>query len=1314
MVRRLVQFTVRKLWLLIAIFLVFAAVILSAVRYSLPYLDHYRTDIEQWVEESYGQRIEIGALSADWSTFGPSLVLEDVTLTVEQEQTFTLHVGRTHLVVNLWQSLYNWQWQLEDFVLDGVNADYVVELGSTGTSQLPIIDALEQLLLRQLEQFQVVNSQLNMRNQQGAGRTLYIEQLSWTNRPEKRQAHGRMRVSDVTADSLNFILDVEGARFIDMRGELYLEADELDMSPWLEAVITDVDITRAELNVRAWFDFNQGRLGNGQVHFGQNILEWARGGQQHQMRSSPVTWGIWPQRDGWQMTSEPLVLTVDDSDWPVESVQWHYVQGEHLWNLHNLEFRDTAPLWSLLGSPGAQVREWFAGIQPAGVINDIHVRLDDSLEWTFHASADDISWQAYQGVPGLDGLSFRLWSNLEFGRFELTGEQVDLVAPATFSGAQQLSKINWRGYWESLSDGWRVALPEARMEVADVVFEQRFSLTRHGSDSPQLDWWLTGDGAELAVTDALELLPLQLGPQLTDYLRQAVVDGEVDSMSLLWRGPLESFPHYQYDGIFLARLHASPLDFRFQPSWPAIENTAMTLEFRDQGLRILAQGGMLDGVEIEHVDARVPDIILPQRWLHISAEARGSANQAHDVFMKSPLADTVGATLQRLRSSEPVDGYLNLQIPLFAAAQDQQENPRVRVTGHVDFSGQGLYIEPVDLQVADLQGALQFDGATLSTDNLKAAVYGLPLDVSIAGTSTGNQTEAESSNSEVAQSTESGYELNVAMTGAWPLHQVLTVAGLDWYESESGALHTDADLRLAFQEGGFNYQWSQSNTLREAALSLPAPLATLTDASLDLNIEGDQDSMRIFSLWPGVARFEASRHAGQHAFQSALLELGATPQRGPALGEQGLAVYLDSDEVDLTGWWQLYREVQAHASVGGADSHRTGWQLPPLQTLYAEAEQVKAWSQQFNNVQLSGERVASGVQFDFISDAGRVGLSAANEGTMRIHADYFALRKLSSEFAGGGSEAQTPLGAEFFARLPAFEFTCDLCRYDDKELGRIRTVHNPDVQGKQLEVLNIRRTGAELNITGGWADTEQGYRSNFDGWLAISDVGNLLADFGVSSVVRDSNAQVEFDLAWLGSPTQFNTESLQGDVTWRLGSGYLRDVSDGGARLFSLFSLESLIRKLTLDFRDVFARGMFYSNFQGSMRIDDGIVYTDNTRMNGSAGDMEVVGTTNLQTEALNYELVYVPKVTSSLPVLVAWMVNPPTGIAALVIDRVLHQAQVISRLEYSITGTMSEPIVNEEARDQVEVEIPEIEFEQPLPEPQATDQPTETKHEPD
>ena len=119
---------------------------------------------------------------------------------------------------------------------------------------------------------------------------------------------------------------------------------------------------------------------------------------------------------------------------------------------------------------------------------------------------------------------------------------------------------------------------------------------------------------------------------------------------------------------------------------------------------------------------------------------------------------------------------------------------------------------------------------------------------------------------------------------------------------------------------------------------------------------------------------------------------------------------------------------------------------------------------------------------------------------------------------------------------------------------------------------------------------------------------------------------------------------------------------------------------------------MFFTDLTGSVQIENGVATTEDARLLGSAGDMDIRGWTNMKTGELNYNLTYAPKVTSSLPIILAWMVNPPSGLAALFIDKVLHDAKVISRLRYQVTGTIDEPVVEEIERDSRPVDLPELE----------------------
>ncbi|WP_350636843.1 AsmA-like C-terminal region-containing protein, partial [Pseudoalteromonas sp. GW168-MNA-CIBAN-0100] len=85
----------------------------------------------------------------------------------------------------------------------------------------------------------------------------------------------------------------------------------------------------------------------------------------------------------------------------------------------------------------------------------------------------------------------------------------------------------------------------------------------------------------------------------------------------------------------------------------------------------------------------------------------------------------------------------------------------------------------------------------------------------------------------------------------------------------------------------------------------------------------------------------------------------------------------------------------------------------------------------------------------------------------------------------------------------------------------------------------------------------------------------------------------------------------------------------------------SLVRKLKLDFRDVFSKGFFYNSMQGTMQLDKGIAYTQDTKMDGVPADLTIKGYANLNTLEIDYDLAVAPQVTSSIPIIVAWMVNP-------------------------------------------------------------------------
>ncbi|WP_194756232.1 YhdP family protein [Aliidiomarina indica] len=1257
-IKRAIHFTIRKLWLAVIILLVTAAVLLSVARIALPYAENYRASIEQQINQRYDQDISIASLNADWGALGPMLVLESLEFNLSDEYPHDLSVQRAHVQLNFWQSLLQRDWVFEHFVLSGVTAHYHYQPGN-GDAKLP--EGIESLFLRQLEHFEVRDSQFTLYIGAQKPRTIQIDLLTWRRDGDRRQATGRFQVPDVTANALNFTADLDGDSLQQLSGSIYVEAQSLDISPWLTQVTTTSDILRTEFNVQGWLDVSAGQFRSGQVELGENILEWERSGENHRLVTRPTTWTVEPRTDGWLMNSTPLLVELDDREWPLDRVIWRYRDGAHRWNLADIEIFDFAPLWGLFGRPGEVVADWSDGLQAQGFIREAQIQLTQSRNWQFYVRADELGWLPFQAVPGIEGLQLEVWSTQNEGRFELTGEQVNLASPSTFTDKKTLSEFSVNGHWNQRRGFWEFAVADAYFQLPNADVRQSMRFTSRGGDPVQVEWLLTGGSRGMDVFDVVALLPLQLGNGLSEYLTESLQRGQIDALSMAWRGALTDLPYMKAEGVLQARALIRDLNFQFRPEWPAILNTEAELVFEHDSLHIRTRGGELHGIALGDVHGEITPLVGSPTKLYIRSDVDATAEQLKALFEQSPLADTVAATLAIVQPDGQLQGSFTLDIPF-------SDEP-VIAQGTVDLNGQDIYIEPVALTLQRVHGELSFHNDQIRFHSDDAHVFDQPISLSLQG-GTGE---------------EHPYVIKADIFGSWTSESLQKrfpeQANLQLLQ---GRLEHQAEFTLNLKNEGFDYQWLMDTQLADMEMRLPAPLgkAAGTSAKIVTQVNGNQERLQARAQLGEHAQVRGDMQLGEgfHAFE---IIIGDSPVVIGASPADGLSAYLGLSSAVLEEWLPLVVGLVT-PQVNDTDELQI---LPPFRRLEGRIDELHTAGQTFAHTQIRGAEENGGWSIDIDADnvRGKIG-SNDDSDILRLNLDFLDLQRLPEDT----TDERVVADRRWLDELPAMQVTCRICRYDDQLLGEIRFEFQPNNYGAQINALDVRRGNTRLQGSAGWRPGEP-TQSILQGQFESGDVGALLGDLGFNSTVRDSSASIRYQLQWQGGLLDWNTETLSGQVDWQLGPGYLRDVSDGGARIFSVLSMESILRKLTLDFRDIFARGMFYSSFGGTLNLEQGIVRTENTRMNGAAGDMTVRGQTNLADETLDYQLTYVPKVTSSIPVLLAFMVNPPSGLAALFIDRMLHDAQVISRLQYQISGTMSDPVVTEVRRDATEVELPEM-----------------------
>ena len=232
--------------------------------------------------------------------------------------------------------------------------------------------------------------------------------------------------------------------------------------------------------------------------------------------------------------------------------------------------------------------------------------------------------------------------------------------------------------------------------------------------------------------------------------------------------------------------------------------------------------------------------------------------------------------------------------------------------------------------------------------------------------------------------------------------------------------------------------------------------------------------------------------------------------------------------------------------------------------------------------------------------------------------------------------------------------------------------------------LQLRPSNGELTARGGWQVKGDGVDSWLDGRLTTQDIGALSDEVGIGGGMREAQLQLTGRLNWPGALWDFSRQRLNGQLRIEGKDGVLADVGGTGSRFLGILSFQSLLRKLRLDFNDLFAKGYLFDSLGGNLSINHGVATTENLQLNGPSMAISLKGETDLATEAISYEVLVVPKLTSSLPVLTAFAITPVTGLYVFALSKVLEPVvEVVSEVKLVVAGSIDEPVVAEVGRSQ-------------------------------
>ncbi len=1246
-----------------AALVVIAALLVSGLRIALPHLDAWRPEILNKIESATGMPVEASQLSASWQNFGPTLEAHDIRAELKDGGEFS--VKRVTLALDVWQSLLHMRWQFRDLTFWQLRFRTNTPITSGGSDDSLEASHISDLFLRQFDHFDLRDSEVSFLTPSGQRAELAIPQLTWLNDPRRHRAEGLVSLSSLTGQHgvMQVRMDLRDDEGLLSNGRVWLQADDIDLKPWLGKWMQDnIALETAQFSLEGWMTIDKGDVTGGDVWLKQGGASWLGEKQTHTLSVDNLTAHITRENPGWQFSIPDTRITMDGKPWPSGALTLAWIPEQDVGGKDNKrsdELRIRASNLELAGLEGIRplaaklspaLGDVWRSTQPSGKINTLalDIPLQAADKTRFQASWSDLAWKQWKLLPGAEHFSGTLSGSVENGLLTASMKQAKMPYETVFRAPLEIADGQATISWLNNDKGFQLDGRNIDVKAKAVHARGGFRYLQPANDEP----WLgilagisTDDGSQ-----AWRYFPENLmGKDLVDYLSGAIQGGEADNATLVYGGNPQLFPYKHNEGQFEVLVPLRNAKFAFQPDWPALTNLDIELDFINDGLWMKTDGVNLGGVRASNLTAVIPD--YSKEKLLIDADIKGPGKAVGPYFDETPLKDSLGATLQELQLDGDVNARLHLDIPL--------NGELVTAKGEVTLRNNSLFIKPLDSTLKNLSGKFSFINGDLQSEPLTASWFNQPLNVDF-------------STKEGAKA----YQVAVNLNGNWqPAKTGVLPAAVN--EALSGSVAWDGKVGIDLPyHAGATYNVELNGDLKNVSSHLPSPLAKPAGEPLPVNVKVD-GNLNSFDL---TGQAGADNHFNSRWLLGQKLTLdraiwAADSKTLPPLPEQS-GVELNMPPMNGAEWLALFQKGAAE-SVGGAAS------FPQHITL--RTPMLSLGNQQWNNLSIVSQPTANGTQVEAQGREINATLAMRNNAPWLANIKYLYYNPSVAKTRGDSTPSSPFPTTERinFRGWPDAQIRCAECWFWGQKFGRIDS--DITISGDTLTLTNgLIDTGfSRLTADGEWVNNPGNERTSLKGKLRGQKIDAAAEFFGVTTPIRQSSFNVDYDLHWRKAPWQPDEATLNGIIHTQLGKGEITEINTGHAgQLLRLLSVDALMRKLRFDFRDTFGEGFYFDSIRSTAWIKDGVMHTDDTLVDGLEADIAMKGSVNLVRRDLNMEAVVAPEISATVGVAAAFAVNPIVGAAVFAASKVLGPLwSKVSILRYHISGPLDDPQINEVLR---------------------------------
>lgn len=1285
------------IWLISIVVVVLLVTALTIHFLVLPNINQYKDKIAGYAAQAAGQKIAIGNIKAGWLGINPHFSISNIDI-FDAENRPALQLKNTDVKLS-WLSIPMLEPRLAELIIRAPELTirrmqngeiFVAGISMSGESK----PALPNWLLRQ-SKVEISNAKVVWLDEMRGAPILSLDKLNlqiysppWKSLIKNHQFTFSALPSAGTNNPITFNGNVYGndvSKIEQWRGRIEMQIKNADVAafkPWIDYPI---DLQSGFGSTKVIVNFAKSRFSSITSDLALNNVHMRLKADANPIVLNKLAGTVdWRNLKASQVTSTNLLdtgysISVDNltlntsSGLNLQNASASFTQHDQNNELFNLKLAhinlaSISPYLTQLPLP-ADVLQKITILSPKGNLANLVVHWEGdqtkTKAYVLNTKFSGLSMQAHEKIPGFDNLTGEIKANQEKGKLNINTQNAKLDFKDVLRWPIPVDKLDGTIDWEIDDEETEIQVSNLVISNPHLAGSLDAKYLMDGKQGGLLD--LKAKFGKGNAKNALFYYPIMLGEDTLHWLDTSILAGRAEDINLVVKGRLDNFPFVDSKnhldsklGLFRVTAKISDSVIEYGTGWPVIADLGLDLLFEGKRMELNAHTGHLLNNRIVKSKATIEQLDAAYPILNLVSEIKGPVSDGIKFVNESPVFDVTQGFTEDLKTSGSGNLNLSLKIPL-----DDLESSKYKGLYQITNGSMESASVPT---LSSINGVLEFTESSLTAKNIKASAFGAPLVFNL-----------NSGKDKVIRVAARGRMNDEAM-------KQLLGKGANYF---SGSTDWVGDIMI--QKPLINI--GIRTDLLGLTSRLPAPFDKAANERVGLRIDKKQDANTdTITVNLGTrlgAKIIRSVENGKLEFSRGVVNIsgrGANSSGFNTTNEfstlanapKGLQVYGNLDYLDADAWRSVADGIQ---DTQTQDAKGQELKFPIGKTDF-KINSLDIFNRRINQLRVQNKSGKDDFQFNVQSREITGDLQWLNQDNGKLIARLSNLTipdaspiSIKPVIPTITKDAAPKTFKKLNQDYPALDITANNFEFDKKKLGGLELVAFPRSDDWIIQKLKIINPESTISAEGEWNNWVRNPNTHLNVTWDMKDLGKTMKRLGYPDTIKDGEGELNGQLSWAGSPHEFDVIGLNGNLQFEVRKGQILKVQPGVGRLFGLLSLQSLPRRLSLDFRDLFNSGFAFDKIEATVKIDRGVLRSDNFTMSGPAADVKIKGETNIQKETQHLNVKVMPHISDSIS-LAALAGGPLAGAVAFLAQKVLKDPlNKIIATEYEITGTWDNPI---------------------------------------